>query len=162
VTRPLVAFLAVLAVAPLGTHAAAQQAPTQQEVEEALTCQCGCGLTVHSCNHLQCPSGEPMKAEIRRRLGLGESRDTILAAFAAKYGEKVLSSPTMQGFNWLAWITPFAALLIAGTVLVVVVRSRVRHAALAAPAAPAGGSPPVDSAARARLDRALSELDPDE
>jgi c-type cytochrome biogenesis protein CcmF len=32
---------------------------TQQEVEEALTCQCGCGLTVHSCNHLQCPSGEP-------------------------------------------------------------------------------------------------------
>src|SRR5262249_58086172 len=26
-------------------------APTQQEVEESLTCQCGCGLTVHSCNH---------------------------------------------------------------------------------------------------------------
>src|SRR5512143_3683933 len=96
-----------------------------QDLEEALTCQCGCGLTVHSCNHLQCPSGEPMKDEIRRRLGLGESRDTILAAFAAKYGEKVLSSPTMQGFNRLAWITPFAALLVAGTILVVVVRSRV-------------------------------------
>ena len=26
----------------------------------------------------------------------------------AKYGEKVLSSPTFQGFNWLAWMTPFA------------------------------------------------------
>ena len=23
------------------------------EIEESLTCQCGCGLTVHSCNHLQ-------------------------------------------------------------------------------------------------------------
>src|SRR6185436_12806758 len=37
---------------------------TQQEIEESLTCQCGCGLTVHSCNHLQCPSGEPIKKEI--------------------------------------------------------------------------------------------------
>jgi cytochrome c-type biogenesis protein CcmH len=148
-----------LSLAPLATQATAQPAPTQQEVEEALTCQCGCGLTVHSCNHLQCPSGEPMKEEIRRRIGLGESRDTILAAFAAKYGEKVLSSPTMQGFNWFAWITPFAALLVAGTVLVVVVRSRLRHAEVAATA---GGTPPADPGARARLERALSELDSDE
>jgi cytochrome c-type biogenesis protein CcmH len=159
VTRLAVALAIALSSAPLATRAVAQPAPTQQEIEEALTCQCGCGLTVHSCNHLQCPSGEPMKEDIRRRIGLGESRDTILAAFAAKYGEKVLSSPTMQGFNWLAWITPFAALIVAGTILVVVVRSRVRQAAVAAPA---GGAPPVDSGARARLDRALSELDADE
>src|SRR2546427_12150873 len=33
---------------------AAASLPTTQEVEEALTCQCSCGLTVHSCNHLQC------------------------------------------------------------------------------------------------------------
>ena len=133
-------------------------AVTTKEIEEALTCQCGCGLTVHSCNHLQCPSGEPIKDEIRRRLGLGESRDTILAAFAAQYGEKVLSSPTMQGFNWFAWITPFAGLLVAGSILLVVVRSRMRHAEVATPA---GGSSPVDPGARARLDRALSELDRD-
>jgi len=159
VTRLVVALATSLSLASLGTHSVAQPAPTQQEIEEALTCQCGCGLTVHSCNHLQCPSGEPMKDDIRRRIGLGESRDTILAAFAAKYGEKVLSSPTMQGFNWFAWITPFAALIVAGTILVVVVRSRVRHATVAVPA---GGAPPVDPGARARLDRALSELDSDE
>jgi cytochrome c-type biogenesis protein CcmH len=156
VTRLALALILALSLAPL---AVAQQAPTQQDIEEALTCQCGCGLTVHSCNHLQCPSGEPMKDEIRRRLGLGESRETILAAFATKYGEKVLSSPTWQGFNRLAWITPFAALIVAGTILVVVVRSRVRRAVVAVPA---GGSPPVDPGARARLDRALSELDSDE
>jgi cytochrome c-type biogenesis protein CcmH len=156
VTRLALALTLALSLTPL---AVAQQAPTQQEVEEALTCQCGCGLTVHSCNHLQCPSGEPMKDEIRRRIGLGESRETILAAFAAKYGEKVLSSPTMQGFNRLAWITPFAALIVAGTILVVVVRSRLRHAGVAVAA---GGAPPVDPGARARLDRALSELDSDE
>lgn len=147
--------LLLLAAVPPAARAAA--APTQQEVEESLTCQCGCGLTVHSCNHLQCPSGEPMKAEIRERLARGETKDVILAAFVSKYGEKVLSSPTMSGFNWLAWITPFAALLAAGTVLVVVVRRRLgRETATAAPPA----APPVlDPARRARLERALGELD---
>ncbi|HWP67305.1 MAG TPA: cytochrome c-type biogenesis protein CcmH [Candidatus Limnocylindria bacterium] len=157
-TRFAVTLVLALLVAPLATPGAAEEPPTQSEIEEALTCQCGCGLTVHSCNHLQCPSGEPMKDEIRRRLALGESRETILAAFAAKYGEKVLSSPTMRGFNWLAWITPFAVLLVAGTVVVIVVRGRLRHAP--APA-PAGTPAPMDPGARARLERALSELDPD-
>jgi cytochrome c-type biogenesis protein CcmH/NrfF len=160
VRRLGVALVAAVVVASTGGVGRAAPPPaTQSEIEEALTCQCGCGLTVHSCNHLQCPSGEPMKAEIRRRLDAAESRETILAAFAAKYGEKVLSSPTMQGFNWLAWITPFAALLGAGVVLVVVVRSRVRSAAATAPAAAPAGS--ADPAARARLERALSELDRD-
>src|SRR4029077_2614350 len=88
---------------------AAARAATQQEVEGSLTCQCGCGLTVHACNHLQCPSGEPMKKEIAERLARGEDVDTILAAFRTRYGEKVLSAPTFRGFNWLAWVTPFAA-----------------------------------------------------
>ena len=157
--RAAAALFLALAVAPPVPRVAGQEPPpTQRDIEEALTCQCGCGLTVHSCNHLQCPSGEPMKDEIRRRLGLGESREAILAAFAAKYGEKVLSAPTMKGFNWLAWVTPFAALLGAGTILVVVVRGRLRRAPAAAPASVPR---PVDPGARARLDRALSELDPD-
>ena len=83
----------------------AQGPPTQRELEESLTCQCGCGLTVHSCNHIQCSSGEPIKKEIAERLARGESGDEIVTAFRARYGEKVLSSPTFRGFNWLAWIT---------------------------------------------------------
>jgi hypothetical protein len=80
VTRLVIVLGTLLMVAPVAARAAADGAPTQSEIEEALTCQCGCGLTVHSCNHLQCPSGEPIKDDIRRRLGLGESRETILAA----------------------------------------------------------------------------------
>ncbi len=141
----------------LATAPAARAAPTQQEVEEALTCQCGCGLTVHSCNHLNCGSGEPMKAEIRERLGRGEGKDQILEAFRARYGEKVLSAPTFQGFNWFAWLTPFAAVLAAGATLVVAIRRRARSTAPGAAPAPAGAG--GDAALRARLARELDDLD---
>ena len=57
---------AVLWVLPLA--AAAVDPPTFQELEESLTCQCGCGLTVHSCNHLQCPSALPLRQEIREQM----------------------------------------------------------------------------------------------
>lgn len=78
-----------------------------QDIEESLTCQCGCGLTVHSCNHLQCPSALPLRAEIREQMALGKDKSAILAHFEEKYGEKILSAPTTQGFNLLAWTIPF-------------------------------------------------------
>ncbi len=149
---------APLLLALLVAAAPAAAAPSQQEVEEALTCQCGCGLTVHACNHLNCGSGEPMKKEIAERLGRGEGKDQILAAFTARYGEKVLSAPTFRGFNWLAWLTPFAAVLAAGAGLVVAIRRRLQAtAALEAPppAAPTGET----TALRARLERELEQLD---
>jgi len=147
---------APLLLALLVAAAPAIAALTQQEIEEALTCQCGCGLTVHSCNHLNCGSGEPMKKEIAERLARGETRDQILTAFTARYGEKVLSSPTFRGFNWFAWLTPFAAVLTAAAGLVVVIRRRVRTtAAAAAPAVPGSDT----TALRARLQRELEQLD---
>jgi cytochrome c-type biogenesis protein CcmH len=154
--RALRAILVGLALVAASAATGAKP-PTQQEIEESLTCQCGCGLTVHSCNHLNCGSGEPMKAEIRERLGRGESKEQILAAFRARYGEKVLSSPTFQGFNWLAWIMPFAVVLFAGTVLAVAIGRRVRATGAETPAA----SPPPagDPALRARLDRELQDFD---
>jgi len=148
----LVLAALLLAVAP------ARAAESQQAVEEALTCQCGCGLTVHSCNHLQCPSGEPMKKEIGERLARGETKDQILAAFRQRFGEKVLSSPTFSGFNWLAWVTPFAAVLAAIGVLSVVLGRRGRAAAPpASPSTPAPGDP----ALRAKLAKELADMDED-
>jgi cytochrome c-type biogenesis protein CcmH/NrfF len=154
-SRAAVALLLAVALAPAPPVIAA----TQQEVEEALTCQCGCGLTVHSCNHLNCGSGEPMKAEIRERLGRGESKEQILAAFRTRYGEKVLSAPTFQGFNWFAWLTPFAVMLAAAAILAGAIRRRVRATQATETARPmaAGG----DDALRARLARELDDLDRD-
>jgi cytochrome c-type biogenesis protein CcmH/NrfF len=147
-TLVLASLLLVVVRPALGT--------TQQEIEESLTCQCGCGLTVHSCNHLQCPSGEPMKKEIAERIARGEDKDTILAAFRARYGEKVLSSPTFAGFNWLAWITPFAVVLAGAGALVMVIR---RWARAPAEAAPPPRPVAADDGLRRRLARELDELD---
>lgn len=134
---------------------AAAVVPTQHEVEEALTCQCGCGLTVHSCNHLQCSSAEPIKADIAKRIARGEDMATILEAFRSQYGEKILSAPTFQGFNWVAWIMPFAAVLVGGIAISVVIRRWTRTPP--PPAAP----PPADDERRRRLARELEALDRD-
>jgi cytochrome c-type biogenesis protein CcmH len=85
-----------------------------EDLEESLTCQCGCGLTVHSCNHLQCGSAIPLREEIRAQMKLGKSKEQILAYFSNKYGEKILSSPTARGFNLVAWVTPFVLVGLGG------------------------------------------------
>ncbi|HXQ22331.1 MAG TPA: cytochrome c-type biogenesis protein CcmH [Candidatus Acidoferrales bacterium] len=90
-----------------------------QDLEESLTCQCGCGLTVHGCNHLQCGSALPLRQEIRDQMALGKSKEQILAYFKDKYGEKILSAPTTSGFNLVAWITPFALVALGGVFVAV-------------------------------------------
>lgn len=114
---PLLALLLCASVV------AAASVLTTQEVEEALTCQCGCGLTVHSCNHLQCGFAIPAKHEITQAVSEGKTREEILASFVTRYGEKVLSAPTTSGFNLVAWLTPFLAVLV-GAIFVGIVSLR--------------------------------------
>lgn len=147
-------FLAFVVTAP----AWAQKA-TQFEIEESLTCQCGCGLTVHACNHLNCGSGEPIKKEIAERLARGEDKPTILAAFQQRFGEKILSSPSGSGFNLLAWTVPGVSVLLAAGLLLVVIRRRVGETAPALENAP---KPSAHSEAeRSKLKNALDQFDED-
>ena len=116
-------FCLVLAIVmALGALSSAVAAVTTKEIEEALTCQCGCGLTVHSCNHLQCGSGIPLKNEVLALVNKGLSRDEILIQFRTRYGEKILSSPTTEGFNLTAWILPFVVVGVGATLVVAFVR----------------------------------------
>ena len=126
-------------------------AVTTKEIEEALTCQCGCGLTVHSCNHLQCGSGIPLKQEVSTLVSQGVPRDEILVRFRDKYGEKILAAPTTEGFNLAAWVLPFVVLAFGAGLVALTVR---RWTA-SEPVVAAGGD--LDAAERGRLDRALRE-----
>lgn len=128
-----------------------------QEIEESLTCQCGCGLTVHSCNHLQCGSALPLRDEIREQMKLGKDKPTILAHFREKYGEKILSSPTTEGFNLLAWVTPFVLVAFGGLIVgFTVLRWRRRPRSDAGPTAAVSAS---RSAYDQVLERELKNFD---
>ena len=131
--------------------------PTQGQVESSLTCQCGCGLTVHSCNHLNCSSGEPLKVEIAQQIATGESLPEILSYFENKYGEVILSSPTTRGFNLAAWTVPFIMLGL-GTLGVALVLWRWRREEIGADDGKKA-SPTSDPELRARLEDELKKFD---
>jgi len=141
----------------------AAQGPSFQELEESLTCQCGCGLTVHSCNHLQCGSALPLRQEIREQMTLGKNKEEILSHFAGKYGEKILSAPTTTGFNLTAWVMPFAmvalgAIFVTLTLLRWTRRNRAAAATRPEPA-PGGETPAAASAHERILERELGSFD---
>jgi cytochrome c-type biogenesis protein CcmH len=52
-----------------------------------------------------------MIAELQKMIDEGKSDNVILASFVAKYGKPVLSAPTAQGFDLIAWLMPFIAFL---------------------------------------------------
>ena len=155
----LIAFAIVCIglLTPVTASADATKA-SQQEVAEALTCQCGCGLTVANCNHPNCEFSVPVREKIDAMLAHGMGRTEIIAYFRTQYGEKILSAPTTQGFNILAWTMPFMALA-AGFALIMFTVGRWHKG----PPAPASSeTPPPDQAAfdpdlRRRLERELKE-----
>lgn len=160
----LLATIALLVgAAPVAVPPAAAEIATQYQIETDLTCQCGCGLTVHSCNHLNCGSGIPLKKEIAEQIADGKSREQILDYFQSKYGEKILSSPTARGFNIAAWTVPFVAIALGGILIGVVLvrwrRSSGGPGGRVPPRPAAPGSPAADPQLRARLDRELAELE---
>jgi cytochrome c-type biogenesis protein CcmH len=149
------AFAAILAASllVLVSGPAIAATVTTKEIEEALTCQCGCGLTVHSCNHLQCGSGIPLKNEVLTLVNQGLSRDDILLRFRTRYGEKILSSPTTEGFNLTAWILPFVVLAAGGAMIVVWVRRWTRDGDSGA-----DGNPPPTAISAEDRERLRAEL----
>jgi cytochrome c-type biogenesis protein CcmH/NrfF len=92
----------------------AAETPTNAEVSQGLTCQCGCQLTVANCNMPTCSFSVPTRREIDAMIAKGMTRAQIIGFYRGKYGEKVLSAPTTEGFNLLAWTMPFIALVLGG------------------------------------------------
>ncbi len=150
--------IALLALLIALTALPAVAAPsTTQEVEEALTCQCSCGLTVHSCNHLQCSFAVPRKQEIATAIAEGKGKEEILTSYMTQFGEKVLSAPTITGFNLAAWITPFLALLLGGVVVSLISLRWSRQRALKEPKPPLGTE--VTDEYRERLKKELERFE---
>ena len=96
----------------------AAERSTLATISQGLTCQCGCGLTVANCNHPTCSFSVPVREQIESMLGKGESGAQIIGLYRQKFGEKVLSAPTTEGFNLVAWVMPFLVVVLGGVVIV--------------------------------------------
>jgi cytochrome c-type biogenesis protein CcmH len=80
------------------------------DIENALMCECDdkCGKVLINCN---CSTSDKHRADLKKHIESGLTKEQIIKVYVDKYGEKVLSAPTKTGFNITAWITPFAAIL---------------------------------------------------
>ena len=59
-----------------------------------------------------CTYSDRMRGELVASLDRGENDDLTLQDFVQKYGPTVLAAPTGTGFNRMAWIMPFLALVL--------------------------------------------------
>jgi cytochrome c-type biogenesis protein CcmH len=87
---------------------------TVDDVETNLMCTCGCSMALYTC---QCGTAGDMRSEIKSMINKGMDKDAILASFVDRYGERILSAPTKDGFNLMAWVTPFLAIGVIGGLL---------------------------------------------
>ena len=87
-----------------------------------MMCVCGgCNQTLLECNHVGCAYSTKMRDELVAAVDRGDNDNTVLQWFIQTYGTTVLATPTTSGFNRVAWIMPYFALVfgIGGVVLVV-------------------------------------------
>ena len=106
-------------------------------LERRIHCQCGCTLDVFTCRttDFSCQVSPAMHRDVMALVEGGYGAEEILDAFEHAYGERALMAPRKSGFNLLAWITPGAALIIAGAGLATVLRRWGRAAAHSPPTA---------------------------
>ncbi len=86
-----------------------------------MMCVCGCNQILLECNHVGCAYSTKMRDELTAAVDRGDNDNTVLQWFIQTYGTTVLATPTTSGFNRVAWIMPYFALVfgIGGVVLVV-------------------------------------------
>lgn len=103
-------------------------------VGHELMCTCSCSEILLECNHVGCPNSTGEIADLHAQMDAGASDAQIFKFFTAKYGPIALASPVRGGFDDVAWIGPFAFLLLGIVLILVLLRLwQARHARLAPP-----------------------------
>ncbi len=97
----------------------------------------------------------PLRRDIDRMIAQGMTRAQIIAFYRHQYGEKVLSAPTTEGFNLLAWTMPFIALALGGGLMVVAFGRW--HLPAPSGSKPAAEPVSFDPELKRRLERELEE-----
>lgn len=96
----------------------------RDDLEHKIKCQCGCVLDIYTCRttDFSCGVSPAMHGDVMALVTGGYNASEILSAFQGVYGERVLMSPLKEGFNWLGYLMPFAAVITGGVVVAVLIR----------------------------------------
>ncbi len=129
-------LLALIVFAFLG---AGDESARFNNLGHRLMCVCGCSQILLECNHVGCTYSDRMRDELIAGLDRGENDDLTLQDFVQKYGPTVLAAPTATGFNRVAWVMPFLALVLGLVTTILIVLAWKKRPTLAAP----GGVMPV-------------------
>ncbi len=148
-----IAFLIIL----LFASPARVNAATVSDISQQLICQCGCTLVLANCTHGECMSRDTMTTLIEQKLAQGQSEEQIIQSFVAQYGEQVLASPPKKGFNLVAWVLPFVAILAGGGVIYLALKKWVWRGKQA-PTIANGEAEEGDEEYRRRLEQELEEF----
>ena len=116
-TRRLHLLLALL-VGVLLLMGAGDDSARIDRIGHQLMCVCGCNQVLLECNHVGCSYSTRMRDELTAAVTRGDSDNNVLQWFIQTYGTIVLTVPTDHGFNRIAWIMPYLALVL-GIALVV-------------------------------------------
>lgn len=158
-----IAIVALLALAPAGPQAQSAKSSLEDpakaalfnSISDKLVCQCGCNMILRVCNHFECPSAIPMRAQIEEQILAGMSSEAIVAGFVDEYGMVVLASPPPEGINLAAWVMPGFAILI-GLFLVLYLLS---GWLAKKKAKPAPGAASIDAKVMSRIEEELGGLE---
>lgn len=126
----MIAVAAVMLVMALAGPAAAEDlTPEQQKlaagIDGKLIAPC-CWTQTVALHESQ--KAEEIKMQTRLLIAQGKGESEIIDGFVSQYGEQILASPRASGFNWLAYLIPFAVLVVGlGGIAVLVGRWRGGH-----------------------------------
>jgi cytochrome c-type biogenesis protein CcmH len=142
------------------------QAVRFQKLGDKIMCTCSCGQMLLKCNHVGCPNSAKMIGQLHDQLGEGRpgppaggaatrSDEDVLNFFRTEWGVTSVVEPSQHGFELLAWILPFAGLIV-GTILLVIVVTKWKRRPVAVNGADAVLDPHMDALrARARRETEL-------
>ena len=119
------AFLTALVLAGISISQAAAQEKNPvtddqvNEVARQLYCPVCENTPLDVCPTTACAQ---WRALIREKLELGWSKDQIVDYFVNQYGDRVIAEPPRRGLNWLVYVIPPAAILVAAVFLGLMIR----------------------------------------
>jgi cytochrome c-type biogenesis protein CcmF len=129
----------------------------ERSIFGSLRCMCGdCPRDLLST--CPCVTADEARENIRAKLRAGETRDQVIAEYAAEFGAEALSVPPNQGVLRLIWAVPIGGIAL-GAVGLARLIGRWRKKDVASPPRAAGGALPARDAYDAQLDEELESLD---